>query len=326
MSDDQNNAGAGKGLTADFMDCWSRLPNKLFFFTLLAAWLALFHFVGNGTFGYIATPSLLRWMWNAYGNGSLDGEDSHGAIVPILVIFLFWLKRRELLSEKLRIWWPGLSVLVLGLVLHVLGYSVQQQRISIVALFLGIYGLMGMAWGPGWLKRGFFPYFLVAFCIPLSSVSGSVTFPMRLLVTKIVAFLSADVLGVDVIREGTILFDSKHTYQYEVAAACSGIQSLEAIVGLSTVYAFLFLKPAWKKALMIATAFPLAILSNVIRLEMIILSAELFGRETGNYVHDNSYWKMFPYVPAFIGVMIMGRFLEEKETKDEKPVAEAKAA
>jgi len=33
---------------------------------LLAAWLALFHFLGNVTLGYIHTPSLLSWMHSAY--------------------------------------------------------------------------------------------------------------------------------------------------------------------------------------------------------------------------------------------------------------------
>jgi len=40
------------------------------------------------------------------------------------------------------------DVLFMALALHVLGYVTQQPRISIVALFLGIYALMGMAWGP----------------------------------------------------------------------------------------------------------------------------------------------------------------------------------
>ena len=43
----------------DFLDCWRRLPNRTLFFIILVAWLALFHFVGNSTMGYIRTPSLL---------------------------------------------------------------------------------------------------------------------------------------------------------------------------------------------------------------------------------------------------------------------------
>ncbi|MFN7140563.1 MAG: hypothetical protein ACK4UN_14590, partial [Limisphaerales bacterium] len=34
---------------------WQALPYKGFFFGLLAAWLLLFHFLGNSTLGYIKT-------------------------------------------------------------------------------------------------------------------------------------------------------------------------------------------------------------------------------------------------------------------------------
>ena len=56
----------GNGVLEDFriqfLECWHRLPNKGLFLVLLAAWLALFHFLGNSTFGYVDTPSLLGWM------------------------------------------------------------------------------------------------------------------------------------------------------------------------------------------------------------------------------------------------------------------------
>ena len=49
---DQAKPVAFSGFQADFLYCWQRLPNKAFFFALLAAWLGLFHFLGNSTFGY----------------------------------------------------------------------------------------------------------------------------------------------------------------------------------------------------------------------------------------------------------------------------------
>ena len=54
------------GFADELRAYWRGLPNKTVFFPLLAAWLALFHFLGNATFGYTNTPSLLRWMYNAY--------------------------------------------------------------------------------------------------------------------------------------------------------------------------------------------------------------------------------------------------------------------
>ena len=48
----------------DTAECWRRLPNKAFFFALLAAWLALFQFLGNAILGYVHTPSLFDWLYS----------------------------------------------------------------------------------------------------------------------------------------------------------------------------------------------------------------------------------------------------------------------
>ena len=52
----------------EFAHCWQQLPNKGLFFGLLAAWLLLFQFLGNATFGYVDTTSLMYWMYSTYNN------------------------------------------------------------------------------------------------------------------------------------------------------------------------------------------------------------------------------------------------------------------
>ncbi len=256
------------------------------------------------------TASLLYWMQNSYSNQFSDGQDAHGMVILPAVLILFYMKRKELLALPTKLWLPGIAVVVFALLLHVFGYMLQQPRISIVALFLGIYGLMGLTWGTAWLKESFFPFFLFVFCVPISAISQGITFPLRLLVSKIVWFLSHIILGLPVMREGTKLYTG--TYAYDVAAACSGIQSLMAIVGLNTVVAFLFLKGWPRRGIMIAAAIPLAVISNVTRLMMVILAAQLIDRDAGNWVHDNAYTSMIPYIPAIGGALFLSRWLETK--------------
>ena len=107
-------------------------------------------------------------------------DDAHGNFIPFLVVGLFWWKRKELLASPFNIWWPGLLILVAGMVLHILGYVLQQPRISIVALFTGIYGLMGLAWGREWLRKSFFPFFLFVFSIPLGDQAKFITVPVAI--------------------------------------------------------------------------------------------------------------------------------------------------
>ena len=44
------------------LDEWKVVPNKFFFFGLMAVWCALFMFWGNSTFGYLDSRSLFKWM------------------------------------------------------------------------------------------------------------------------------------------------------------------------------------------------------------------------------------------------------------------------
>ena len=306
----------------DLIAGWRRLPNKGFFLSLLAAWLAVFLLLGNSIQGYIHTPSLFAWMYEAYNSPNAVAEnDRHGNFIPFLVLGLLWWKRKELAGLPLRIWLPGLAILAAGMVLHVVGFMLQEPRISVVALFVGIYGLMGLAWGLEWLKNIFFPFFLFLFCIPQGDLLQPLTFRLQLLVCWLVEFVGHWVLGIDVVRVGTQLYNPSGHYQYEVAAACSGIRSLMVILLLTLAYGFLNFRSWPKRLVMAAMAFPFAVLGNLLRMLCIIVAAQIWGREGGDYVHEGGplgLLSLVPYVPAFFGVFYIGRLLEEKRGADPK--------
>jgi exosortase len=179
------------------------------------------------------------------------------------------------------------------LLLHVVGFASQQQRLSVLAFFLGLYGLTGLAWGRHWLAASFFPFFLLAFCIPVGEFAGSLTMPLRLLVAHIVEIIGHLGLAPDLVRQGTQLFDEQHTFGYEVAAACSGIRSLVALLALSTIYGFLAFKTPWKRGVMMLIALPLAVLGNVMRLCFTIIVAETFGQRAGKAVETDAGYITF---------------------------------
>jgi exosortase len=310
--------------TTEFADCWNQLPNKAFFLGLLAAWLLLFQFLGNATFGYVDTSSLFQWMYVAYkGN---DWEEGHGLLIPLAVLALLWWKRPQLLALKTRVWWPALILLAGALFLHILGYLVQQPRISIISLYFGIYALTGLAWGPAWMRASLFPMFLFIFCIPFASLGApvtTVTFYMRIFVAKVVAAIGVHLMGMDVVRDGTQLYNATQHYGYDVAAACSGLRSTFAILALSTVYAFVSFDKNWKRLVMVASAFPLAMLGNTARMMGILIAAEYGGQHTGDFVHENIFFSLLPYVPAFLGLMALGHWLRERPVAPPQTAAPA---
>jgi exosortase len=286
-----------------------QFPHLAVFGVFLVAWLALFQFFGNSTLGYVNTTSLFGWMEYAYWGGQ---DDRVGYLVPFLVLGLLWWRREELAAVPKRTWWPGLMLVALALAIHVLGFIIQQTRLSVVAFFVGLWLLTGVVWGPAWLRASFFPFCLLAFAVPLGNAAERITFPLRLLATQISVGVAYYALGIDVIRTGTSILDSTGRYQYEVAAACSGIRSLTAILALTVIYAFMSFRSPGRRLVILASAFPLAVAGNVLRLLAIILAAEAFGQEAGNRVHDSTWFSLVPYVPSVLGLVLLGGWLKEE--------------
>jgi exosortase len=305
------------GFWPEFVACWEQLPNKLFFFSLLAAWLLLFQFFGNSILGYVHSPSIFLWLKNSYQPGDVATDDAFGELIPFVVAGLFWWKRKELLALPLRLWWPGIFFLLAAVGLHLFGFVLQQPRFSVLGLFTGIFGLMGMAWGRAWLKESFFPFWLFIFCVPLAALATAITFPLRLLVTWLVAGVS-NLLTIHVVRVGTQLMAPDGSFQYDVVAACSGMRSLVAIFLLATIYGFVMFRSPGRRLLFMALALPLSILGNFTRLMCVIFAAEIGGQGTGDFVHENWFFSLVPYLPAIAGLLLVGRWLEKRSPPETK--------
>lgn len=305
----------------EFMTCWHRLPNKALFFGLLGAWVLLFHFLGNGIFGFADSTSLFHWMFHAY-NGYGITDDGHGNLVPFVVLWLFWWRRKELLALNLKSWPAGMLIVLFALVLQLVSYAVQQPRVSIVAMFIGVYGLLGLAWGRRFMWASFFPFVLFMFSIPSGTLAASITFHLRLVMTELVEIVARGVLGINVVREGTGLFDPAGAYKYDVAAACSGIRSLWAMFILATTYGYVTFRASWSWVVMMLAAFPLAVLGNALRLLLIVVAAKLGGRSWGDYVHENIFFSLLPYIPVTIGLALVTGWLIKLKAAFER---EAKA-
>jgi len=219
-----------------------------------------------------------------------------------------------------RVCWPALGLLIFALLLHVAGYVIQQARVSFLAFAFGLYALTGLVWGGRWLYATLFPFSMLIFAMPLGADIDRLTFPLRLLSTKITAVISNTALGIPVVDVGTRLLDPNSAYAYDVAPACSGIRSLTAIIAFSMVYGFISFNTMWRRSLMVAAAIPLAVAGNVFRLLLIVVAAEAFGQQAGDYVHASDLFSLAPYVPPLAGMLALGYWLDEDRKK--KPAKE----
>ena len=296
------------------VDRWTRhLPVAL----CAVAGAAVFQFFGNTNLGYIPSRSLFYWWGSQWAPGS---DEEHGWLILGLSLWLFWRNLRQPAVEGrtskdesqtkpstfgLRL---STSTMIGGLAIHLLGYALQQARVSIVGLLLFTWGLLALAGGVRWRRAAAFPVAFLAFAIPFG-ILDTIGFYLRLGVID-VAWKLAHVVGIDVIRNGTQLTSAHGGYQYDVAAACSGIRSLMALAALSLLLGYLNFR-SWGARIGIGLlCFPFAFVGNVVRIFSVIVMAEWRGQAAGERAHDVMGFGVFVIVLGLVQLVVWG--LERK--------------
>ena len=93
-------------------------------------------------------------------------------------------------------------------------------------------------------------------------------------------------LGIPCVQSGTALLsapDVVHNiplgarFQIDIADPCSGIRSLFALLMFSGLFGYLLLPRLWQQWVVFLSAFPLAILGNLVRVVLLVLGSILFG-------------------------------------------------
>lgn len=179
---------------------------------------------------------------------------------------------------------PAFAALFGGLASHAVGFVAQQARLSIVAFLLFTWGVLRLGGGRRWGAASVFPLAFLAFAIPVN-VLDSLGFWLRLWVVE-AGSAFAGLSGIDVVQSGTQLFSADGRYNYDVAAACSGVRSLVALAALSLLIGYLNFKSWHRRVFLLLLCFPLVYVGNVIRISGIILAAEHGGPRWGDRAHD----------------------------------------
>ncbi|MBX3751096.1 MAG: EpsI family protein [Opitutaceae bacterium] len=278
----------------------------------------LWHGFGNATRGYIATDSAI-WWWVSHW---LDpqAETEHGWLILGLSAWLFWRNLREEPADpNPPATGAALAAMLGGVALHAVGYGVQQTRVSLAGGLLFCWGVLALAGGRRWRRAAVFPFGFMLFAIPVN-ILDTAGFWLRLWVIEASHGL-ANACGIGVIRSGTQLFAPDGAYQYDVAAACSGVRSLVALLALSLLVGYLNFRPAWLRALVLLLSLPFTYVGNVVRISAIIVAAEVGGQRAGVIVHEWAGFLVFVVVLGLVMLAVSGlrRWLPAAVRVDQGP-------
>lgn len=267
--------------------------------------VAIFYFGVKG-FGPDQSQSPLVWLKFAW-NPETDFE--HGFMVPIIMIGLIGWQWRALRDGATQGDWRGLAIAVCGVIGFVLAHRTGQARLAVAGLPLILWGSAWFLWGWQVAKLTFFPLFLLWLAVPLPQFQQATT-ELQILSTKL-AKVGCGWFGVEVEVRGTQIFSVGDKWApLEIDEGCGGIRSLMALILISSVWAYLAKMPLWKKIILCLSAFPLAILGNMLRLTSIFVIAEYgnpdFARNTW---HDWSGLLIF-YPISLVMLLVLHSILE----------------
>lgn len=245
------------------------------------AWTA-FHALGCTLYVEHSGRSIFTYLAHRY---RAFEDERHSPFVFLVAIGLLWYMRRDLAALPRSPSPAALPVVGLALMLHWIGARGQAPRISIAAFVLFLWAVVWLLWGWPMATRTAFPIFFLLFALPVSFLNEQVAFPLRMVVTRVATGI-AHLFRIDVIRQGTQIFDPTGKFQYDVAPACSGIRSLLALTMLTGVYGYVTQPTVLRKAILFLSAIPLAVLGNLARITLVIFAGAFAGQEAGKVVHD----------------------------------------
>jgi exosortase len=206
------------------------------------------------------------------GAWSHSEDYQHGFVVPFFAIALLWM-RRDMIAKPSdsggNAW--GLVFFFLWATLRWVAIYFNYEtlpELSIlpflagVALFVG--GYQGLLWA--WPS-----IFFLFFMIPLpGAVQGLASEKLQSGATYLSTYV-IQTIGIPAVSQGNVIQLTDRPL--EVARACSGLRMMMLFFALCIGAAFVTKRPLWEKLLIIASAAPIAVASNVVR---IVLTGVLY--------------------------------------------------
>ena len=96
---------------------------------------------------------------------------------------------------------------------------------------------------------------------------------------------------------------------FSIAAPCSGLKSLVALTAISATYGYVTQKTTFKMLIIMACGPALAIITNIIRLVAVGVTAHFIDRGAAMWVHDHA---LPIYILAILFLMLIDKLINSK--------------
>jgi exosortase len=241
-----------------------------------------------------------------------DSSLSQGLLILPLALYIAWLRRGLTLDQPPAPTYCGFLAIAAAAVCFLLGKLGAEFFLTRMSFVILLFGLIWTFWGWPRLRTLFFPFALLATSIPLPAlIYNTITAPLQLFASA-VATEVAQFFGISVYRDGNIIHLAQTSLGVE--EACSGLNSLSALMIASLLLGFLQLARPWLRVLIFLLAVPLAIGVNIFRIAGTAVIADYQAEFAQGFYHLFSGWLVF--VMGFGALYLicsgMHRWLDQK--------------
>ncbi len=222
-----------------------------------------------------------------------DPQYSHGLLVPVFAGVLLWMRRDRAPANALPAPLPGIALLAVGLVCRVFGGFIYFEWLEAFALLPVLAGLLLTFGGWRFLRWSAPAVAFLAFMIPMPyRFEILLGYPLQRMATEASTYV-LQTLGQPAIAQGnTILI---REFKLGIVEACSGLRMLVTFITFSTAVCLVVTKPFSDKLLILLSAIPIALVTNILRIVVTgLMYLHVSGESAHVFFHDLAGWFMMP--------------------------------
>ncbi len=217
--------------------------------------------IGGGLLAAGVVTWICPWMFAA--SGSLGLILGYAGIVMTLagfsVLVSTWLE-----DVPLRPAWWGLAVIMGAVAMRLYSADVYLEWCDFLSLIPFIIGLVWLTGGRQVLAWSWVAIVFLFFMIPLPfSMEVALRDPLRRAGTLASTYVM-QTIGLPAFAEGNVV--TVNDVGIDVVEACSGLRMMMVFFALSAGLAVVLDRPLWQRALLLASALPIALITNILRI------------------------------------------------------------
>ena len=210
-------------------------------------------------------------------------------------------------------WW-GVILLACGLGMRLVAAYFGTEVPELMSFVPALAGVFLLAGGWKLLVRAGPMILFLFFMLPLPwRVEQKVLVPLQKIATIGTTHI-LQMLGYGAYREGTTIHVG--TLQWGVEDTCSGLRMTTVFLAVCCAVALVISRPLWEKIAIVASAIPIALLANMIRITATTMAhCHIGGKWVNQVSHDGAGWVMLPMGLVFLWVEVLilrNLIIEEK--------------